>query len=248
MEYGKNGKYNSIYSYGLQRLGADYNGAQTTYLYDGRGSMVNETNGSGTSMSAYLYDEWGSLISGKVHTNGFYSDNYLYNAEAMDITTELYYLRARYYDPSQGRFMQQDTFLGYIETPISQNLYIYCGNSPLNYIDPSGHDFSIPDMLGIMNSSMDDIQTAIDTGELDPKEVSDLISDFSVLLPFIADTVEWEDLFNAVNNISGSDIVQNLVHGIITDVAEGKTSVENIITDLTKTARLFNSVLFFSLF
>ena len=35
--------------------------------------------------------------------------------------------------------MQQDTFLGYIETPISQNLYIYCYNSPLNYIDPSGN-------------------------------------------------------------------------------------------------------------
>ena len=77
--------------------------------------------------SPYLYNEWGPLISGKVHTNGFYSDAYLYNGEAMDITTELYYLRARYYDPSQGRFMQQDTFLGYIETPISQNLYIYCG-------------------------------------------------------------------------------------------------------------------------
>ena len=90
-------------------------------------------------MSVYLYNEWGLLISGKVYTNGFYSDNYLYNGEAMDITTELYYLRARYYDPSQGRFMQQDTFLGYIETPISQNLYIYCYNSPLNYIDPSGN-------------------------------------------------------------------------------------------------------------
>ena len=100
-------------------------------------------------MSTYLYDEWGSLLSGKVHTNGFYSDNYLYNGEAMDITTELYYLRARYYDPSQGRFLQQDTFLGYIETPISQNLYIYCYNSPLNYIDPSGNEtvdlFAVPE-------------------------------------------------------------------------------------------------------
>ena len=40
-------------------------------------------------MSVYLYNEWGLLISGKVYTNGFYSDNYLYNGEAMDITTEL---------------------------------------------------------------------------------------------------------------------------------------------------------------
>ena len=139
MEYGKNGKYNSIYSYGLQRLGADYNGAQTVYLYDGRGSMVNETNGSGTSMSAYLYDEWGNLLSGKVHTNGFYSDLFLYNGEATDITTGLQYLRARYYDPEMGRFVQEDTFLGYIQTPLSLNLYIYVQNNPLNYIDPSGN-------------------------------------------------------------------------------------------------------------
>ena len=111
MEYGKNGKYNSIYSYGLQRLGADYSGAQTVYLYDGRGSMVNETNGSGTSMSAYLYDEWGNLLSGKVHTNGFYSDLYLYNGEATDITTGLQYLRARYYDPGTGRFVQENMVL-----------------------------------------------------------------------------------------------------------------------------------------
>ena len=139
MEYGKNGKYNSIYSYGLQRLGADYSGAQTVYLYDGRGSMVNETNGSGTSMSAYLYDEWGNLLSGKVHTNGFYSDLYLYNGEATDITTGLQYLRARYYDPGMGRFVQEDTFLGYVQTPLSLNLYIYVQNNPLNYIDPSGN-------------------------------------------------------------------------------------------------------------
>ena len=139
MEYGKNGKYTSIYSYGLQRLGADYNGAQTVYLYDGRGSMVNETNGSGTSMSAYLYDEWGNLLSGKVHTNGFYSDLYLYNGEATDITTGLQYLRARYYDPEMGRFIQQDSYLGKTSRPLSQNRYIYVENNPLNYIDPSGH-------------------------------------------------------------------------------------------------------------
>ena len=139
MEYGKNGKYTSIYSYGLQRLGADYNGAQTVYLYDGRGSMVHETNGSGTSMSSYLYDEWGNLLSGKVHTNGFYSDLFLYNGEATDITTGLQYLRARYYDPEMGRFIQQDSFLGYIQTPLSLNLYIYVRNNPLNYMDPSGN-------------------------------------------------------------------------------------------------------------
>lgn len=49
------------------------------------------------------------------------------------------YLRARYYDSSQGRFTTKDTLLGSIEKPITLNLYTYCGNNPLNITDPSGH-------------------------------------------------------------------------------------------------------------
>ncbi|HBN38537.1 MAG TPA: hypothetical protein DD404_03315, partial [Ruminococcaceae bacterium] len=51
----------------------------------------------------------------------------------------LQYLRARYYDSSQGRFTTKDTLLGSIEKPITLNLYTYCGNNPLNITDPSGH-------------------------------------------------------------------------------------------------------------
>ena len=37
--------------------------------------------------------------------------------------------------------MQEDTVLGSLTRPLTQNLYAYCGNNPLNYIDPSGHDW-----------------------------------------------------------------------------------------------------------
>ena len=49
------------------------------------------------------------------------------------------YLRARYYDSSQGRFTAKDTYLGTIPNPLSRNLYTYVENNPLNYVDPSGH-------------------------------------------------------------------------------------------------------------
>jgi hypothetical protein len=49
----------------------------------------------------------------------------------IDADTGLYYLRARYYDPSIGRFLTQD--------PVpAVNLYAYVGNNPVNYVDPSG--------------------------------------------------------------------------------------------------------------
>lgn len=64
---------------------------------------------------------------------------YQYNAEYTDSSTGLQYLRARYYDSSQGRFTAKDTYLGNVEYPLSRNLYTYCYNNPLNYADPSGH-------------------------------------------------------------------------------------------------------------
>ena len=35
--------------------------------------------------------------------------------------------------------MQEDTFAGQREDPLSLNLYTYCHNSPLRYVDPTGH-------------------------------------------------------------------------------------------------------------
>jgi RHS repeat-associated protein len=55
--------------------------------------------------------------------------------------TGLYYLRARYYDPTIGRFVSQDPVLGRISTPQSHNRYAYVGNNPMGFTDPTGMDF-----------------------------------------------------------------------------------------------------------
>ncbi|MDD3596767.1 RHS repeat-associated core domain-containing protein [Sulfuricurvum sp.] len=48
---------------------------------------------------------------------------------------DLYYYRARYYDPTMGRFITPDP-IGFLGG--DTNFYRYVGNDPMNYTDPSG--------------------------------------------------------------------------------------------------------------
>lgn len=49
------------------------------------------------------------------------------------------YLRARLYDPTIGRFLTKDTYEGETEDPQSLNLYTYCQDNSVNYVDPTGY-------------------------------------------------------------------------------------------------------------
>ena len=53
----------------------------------------------------------------------------------MDAVTGQYYLRARFYNPVIARFLSEDTYYG-----DGLNLYAYCHNNPVRYVDPSGHE------------------------------------------------------------------------------------------------------------
>jgi RHS repeat-associated protein len=55
--------------------------------------------------------------------------------EMMDAVTGQYYLRARFYNPVIARFLSEDTYYG-----DGLNLYAYCHNNPVGYVDPSGHE------------------------------------------------------------------------------------------------------------
>ncbi|WP_333646624.1 RHS repeat-associated core domain-containing protein, partial [Lacrimispora sp.] len=74
-----------------------------------------------------------------------YNNSYTYNAEDYNPNLEFQYLRARYYDVERGDFLTEDTYLGDITDPLTLNRYNYVKSSPLNYIDPSGHFFKIPE-------------------------------------------------------------------------------------------------------
>ncbi|WP_019909195.1 RHS repeat domain-containing protein [Paenibacillus sp. HW567] len=105
------------------------------YLYNGHGDVTQIVDTSGKVVNSYSYDEWGNITN---QTEGI-SNPFKYTGEIYDEETGLYYLRARYYDPNIGRFLNEDTYEGQIDNPLSMNLYTYVENNPINFTDPSGH-------------------------------------------------------------------------------------------------------------
>jgi RHS repeat-associated protein len=113
----------------------DASNKEAYFLFNGHGDVVQTADGSGTILNQYDYDIWGNPVL-TIET----AENAIrYSGEFMDSETGLYYLRARYYDPYIGRFTTEDSYWGEDKNPLSLNLYTYCHNDPVNFIDPSGH-------------------------------------------------------------------------------------------------------------
>ncbi|WP_411347183.1 RHS repeat-associated core domain-containing protein [Paenibacillus sp. WLX2291] len=105
------------------------------YLYNGHRDVVQMIATDGSVVNSYQYDEWGSLTQQK-ETVG---NEFKYAGETYDAETGLYYLKARYYDPAQGRFLNEDTYEGEINNPLSLNVYTYVHNNTLIHADPTGN-------------------------------------------------------------------------------------------------------------
>ncbi|MCM1008883.1 MAG: DUF6531 domain-containing protein [Ruminococcus flavefaciens] len=105
------------------------------YVQNAHGDVVNLTDENGGIAKSYIYDAFG------VEKNISDSDTnaFRYCGEYFDAETGTIYLRARYYNPTTGRFISRDSVMGKIDDPLSLNLYTYCHNNPIIGIDPSGH-------------------------------------------------------------------------------------------------------------
>jgi len=135
------GNVTAYYTRGVNILW-DSNGAY--YLFNAHSDVVAVVSSATETIE---YDAFGNIISGEL------SSPFMYCGEYRDDETGLYYLRARYYDPAICRFIQQDAW-DYInlDDPLSLNLYTYCVNNPILYIDPSGH--SLKDTLHGMSEAI----------------------------------------------------------------------------------------------
>ena len=84
---------------------------------------------------------WGELIEEKeIENKKIVEDNpYKYKSYYYDKESGLYYLKSRYYSASLHRFISLDqTEYMEIGSITGLNLYVYCGNDPVNMADPDG--------------------------------------------------------------------------------------------------------------
>ena len=141
-----------IYDNNGSYIGFTYNGVEYYYVYNLQGDVVAITDSTGTIVAKYEYDTWGEVqyeanynetvniaVINPIRYRGYYYDS----------ERGLYYLNSRYYDPFMCRFLNADTLIDN-RGIITQNLFQYCGNNPVNNADLSGNLFGAIVGIGLV--------------------------------------------------------------------------------------------------
>ncbi len=122
------GGVTTYYWQGLDTLGQS-DGTNTKYFaYDGLGSVRQLTDSSASVLLAQTFDPYGNGFS----TAGTATTSLGFTGEQTD-SNGFVFLRARYYQPGMGRFLNTDP------SRQEQNPYLYAAGSPVMFIDPGGY-------------------------------------------------------------------------------------------------------------
>ena len=116
-----------------------------------QGDVVAVYNETGTKLISYAYDAWGNFRTTTHNHSGtnayaaynpfryrgyYYDDFYGCLDDGYGRKIGFYYLNSRYYNPEWGRFINADACL--YSSMLGFNLFAYCENNSVNYIDPYG--------------------------------------------------------------------------------------------------------------
>jgi RHS repeat-associated protein len=137
------GSVTRSFVYGIDLLSSSDASKTTGYLVDGLGSTRAAVDSSGVIQGSVNYDAYGRLLTTMSEVIG----DYLFTGEALDTDTGLYYLRARYYHPSNGTLLSIDPISGDLKSPLTLHDYIYAIQNPVIYIDPSGNSATLESAL-----------------------------------------------------------------------------------------------------
>ena len=127
-----NGTFTANNYIGIQGIFARESEDATNYMFkNGHGDVVKLVS-NGTVTQNYDFDAYGNQ---KGESNTADTNPFRYCGEYFDQESGLIYLRARYYDPSMGRFITEDP------AKDGTNWFVYCENDPVNRIDITGKEW-----------------------------------------------------------------------------------------------------------
>ena len=135
-----------------------------------QGDVVEIFSNGGTSIMSIYYDAWGNFEEVINTTNTDLAQlasqiPFRYRGYYYDNDMDLYYLNSRYYDAKLHRFINADdiSYLGANGDLQGFNLYAYCSNNPVMYVDYFGH--SIWDVLiNMFNNLWESIEAEVGIG------------------------------------------------------------------------------------
>ncbi len=115
-----------------------------SYVYgkNVQGNIIYIFNIEGNKVAEFTYDAWGNPVEEQYYSTndnpGVEFSPFRYRGYWYDKETGLYYLNSRYYNSEWGRFLNADIYLNANGDIIGFNMFAYCGNNPVNYLDTSG--------------------------------------------------------------------------------------------------------------
>jgi RHS repeat-associated protein len=196
------------YTIGSQLIAQKKTGTNLYFMADGHGSTRLLTDSSGAVQNAFAYDGYGSLVA----SNAVPQTVYLYSGERFDADLRQYYLRARYYNPTVGRFGAMDQIDGTPNDPLSLHKYAYCQNNPVNGIDPSGNEtlvsLTMSMAIGVSLELLQEAPTLHD-GYIAAKKVSEIGAATESLWE-IAEQRDWRTADTATIIVHGVEGVNSL--------------------------------------
>ena len=135
---------NIMYAYDEKGVsGMTVGGKKYYFVRNIFGDVTAIYNTSRVKCAEYAYDAWGTMYM-TLDTEGVGALNpFRYRGYYMVSNIGLYYLTTRFYDYTTGRFLNADVpsicFDDGLKVPEGCNLYSYCLNNPISYVDPTGH-------------------------------------------------------------------------------------------------------------
>ncbi len=199
--------YKYYYLYDEKGSIIGFQDATATYYYQKnlQGDIIRILNAEGVVLVEYTYNAFGEVLSvtGSHASTLGQRNPFRYRGYYYDKETGFYYLNSRYYDPTVGRFLNADAYTSTGQGILGNNMFAYCGNNPIMFIDSNGYfSFSFDDFCDWAGDAFDDICNSAE----------DIYND----------TVDWiEDTYNgAVEQIEYGVDLHNNITEVKSDIVE----------------------------